>query len=66
MVWAVRRCRPTPAGFAAGSALVLLAFLAWSKQAHFNYYDLAIGLLICAIAAGGPVGAPVSPGRTVA
>lgn len=66
MVWALRRCRPNPAGFAAGSALVLLAFLAWSKQAHFNYDDLAIGLLICAVAAGGSVGAPVSPGRTVA
>lgn len=66
MVWAFRRCRPTPAGFAAGCALVLLAFLAWSKQAHFNYYDLAIGLLICAVAAGGSAGAGPSRGRTVA
>ncbi len=66
MVWALRRCKPTPAGFAAGSALVLLAFLAWSKQAHCNYYDLAIGLLICAVAAGGSAGTPATPGRTVA
>ena len=65
-VWALRRCRPTPAGFAAGGALVVMAFLAWSKQAFFNYYDLVIGLLICAVASGGTAPDPAMPERTVA
>jgi len=59
---ALRRCRPTPAGFAAAGALVVLAGLAWSKQAHCNYYDLVIGLLACAVAPAASTGAP---GRTV-
>ncbi|HZW89218.1 MAG TPA: hypothetical protein VFF12_09085, partial [Myxococcaceae bacterium] len=66
MLWALRRCRPTPAGFAAGSALVIFSLLAWSKQSHCNYYDLVIGLLVCAVAAAGAPGEPASPGRTVA
>jgi len=54
LVVALRRCRPTPAGFAAGSALVLLATLAWSKQAHCNYLYLVVGLLLCSVAAADP------------
>ena len=62
---ALRRCRPTPAGFAAGVALVLLATLAWSKQAHCNYLYLVVGLLLCSVAVSRP-GAPAPPGtRTV-
>ena len=59
---ALIRCRPTPAGFAAAGALVILAVLAWSKQAHANYYDLVIGLLACAVAPAASTGAA---GRTV-
>jgi len=64
-VWALRRCRPTPAGFAAGGALVVLALLAWSKQAFCNYYDLVIGLLACAVAASESPAGATSPDRTV-
>jgi hypothetical protein len=53
-VVALRRCRPTPAGFAAGCALVLLATLAWSKQAHCNYNYLVVGLLLCSVAVKAP------------
>ncbi|RPH68667.1 MAG: hypothetical protein EHM78_18085 [Myxococcaceae bacterium] len=51
---ALRRCRPTPSGFAAGSALVLLAMLAWSKQAHCNYLYLVVGMLLCSVAVADP------------
>ena len=64
-VVALRRCRPTPAGFAAGSALVLLATLAWSKQAHCNYLYLVVGLLLCSVAAVEPESGPSPRGRTV-
>jgi hypothetical protein len=62
---AVLRCRPTPAGFAAGGALVMLALLAWSRQSHLNYYDLVIGLLVCAVASWSSSVAPETPGRPV-
>ncbi|HZX41644.1 MAG TPA: hypothetical protein VFE93_07380, partial [Myxococcaceae bacterium] len=62
---ALRRCRPTPAGFAAGSALVLLATLAWSKQAHCNYLYLVVGLLLCSVAASAPRPSGPNDGRTV-
>jgi len=62
---ALRRCRPTPAGFAAGSALVLLATLAWSKQAHCNYLYLVVGLLLCSVASTEPAADSLPGGRTV-
>jgi hypothetical protein len=62
---ALRRCRPTPAGFAAGFALVLLATLAWSKQAHCNYLYLVVGLLLCSVASAEPAADPLPGGRTV-
>jgi hypothetical protein len=62
---ALRRCRPTPAGFAAGSALLLLAMLAWSKQAHCNYLYLVVGMLLCSVAVAEPAAAPAAGGRTV-
>jgi len=62
---ALRRCMPTPAGFAAGSALVLLATLAWSKQAHCNYLYLVVGLLLCSVASAGPAADSLAGGRTV-
>jgi hypothetical protein len=62
---ALRRCRPTPAGFAAGSALVLLAMLAWSKQAHCNYLYLVAGMLLCSVAAAEPAAGPAAGARTV-
>ena len=65
LVVALRRCRPTPAGFAAGCALVLLATLAWSKQAHCNYLYLVVGLLLCSVAAAEPESGPSPRGRTV-
>ena len=65
LVVALRRCRPTPAGFAAGSALLLLATLAWSKQAHCNYLYLVVGLLLCSVAAVEAESSPSPRGRTV-
>jgi hypothetical protein len=62
---ALRRCRPTPAGFAAGCALMLLAMLAWSKQAHCNYLYLIAGLLLCSVAVGSPAVPAREAGRTV-
>ncbi|HSP19268.1 MAG TPA: hypothetical protein VLQ79_07135 [Myxococcaceae bacterium] len=62
---ALRRCRPTPAGFAAGYGLVLLAMLAWSKQAHCNYFYLVIGMLLCSVAVSGPGPDPAGSRRTV-
>jgi len=62
---ALLRCRPTPAGFAAAGALVLLALLAWSKQAHDNYYDLVFGFLACAVAPAASTPEPEKLGRQV-
>jgi hypothetical protein len=41
----------TPAGFAAGVALVYGAFFAVNKQAFCNYYFFVLGALCCAVAA---------------
>lgn len=43
----------TPAGFAAASAVVLLCFFAFNKQAFCNYYYLVIGALALAAATAG-------------
>ena len=43
----------TPAGFAAGSALVFLVFFAFAKQAFANYYFFCTGALAIAAAATG-------------
>jgi hypothetical protein len=50
------RCGKTPAGFAAGTALILFAFFAFNKQAFGNYYYVVIGAMCCAIAAGAAEG----------
>jgi hypothetical protein len=47
----LRRCPRTPAGFAAATGLVLLAFFAFNKQAFCNYYHLVIGAFCCAAGA---------------
>jgi hypothetical protein len=39
----------TPAGVAAGVALVYYAFFAFNKQAFANYYLFVVGALACAI-----------------
>jgi hypothetical protein len=44
------RGRRTPAGFAAGLAVVFFAFFAFNKQAFANYYYFVIGAMCCAIA----------------
>ena len=41
----------TAAGFAAGGALILLAFFAFNKQAFCNYYFVVVGALWCAVGA---------------
>ena len=51
IVLALRRGPRTPSGFAAAAGLTLLAFFSCSKQAHANYYYLAIGVLAAALAA---------------
>ena len=48
---ALRKLPRTPAGFAAGLALVCLAFFAFNKQAFCNYYHFVIGALCCAAGA---------------
>src|SRR4030095_6688082 len=47
MVWRAPR---TPAGFAAGGAMVLFAFFAFNKQAFCNYYFVVLAAMIAAIA----------------
>jgi hypothetical protein len=48
---ALWRAPRTPAGFAAGVALVYLCFFAFNKQAFCNYYSFVIGATFCAAAA---------------
>jgi 4-amino-4-deoxy-L-arabinose transferase-like glycosyltransferase len=48
------RAARTPAGFAASTAIVLLVFFVFSKQAFVHYFYLVIGCLCCAIAAMQP------------
>ena len=54
LAWGVRRAAPTAAGFAAATAVALLAFFALNKQAFINYYFLVVGALCCALAAAAP------------
>ncbi|HUH06869.1 MAG TPA: glycosyltransferase 87 family protein [Egibacteraceae bacterium] len=60
--WAPR----SATGMAAGSAIVMLAFLLMSKQAFTNYYFFAIGALTLAVAAseGADAGHPASYGAS--
>jgi hypothetical protein len=60
---ALWRCPRTPAGFAAGVAILFLAFFATSKQAFCNYYALVLAALCCALAAtpGVPCAKPRRP-----
>ena len=51
----------TATGFAAGSALVLLAFNVVNKQSFFNHYSLVLGLLVVAAAARSVDGAGEDP-----
>jgi hypothetical protein len=62
-ILALWRCPRTPAGFAAGFALVFFAFFATSRQAFCNYYALVLAALCCAIAAmpGCPRSRPLRP-----
>jgi hypothetical protein len=48
---ALWRAPRTPAGFAAGVALVYIAFFAFNKQAFCNYYFFVLGAMACAAAA---------------
>ena len=48
------RAPRTPAGFAAASALLFFAFVAFNKQAFCNYYYFVIALLATAVAAMEP------------
>jgi hypothetical protein len=48
------RCRHTPAGFAAGTAMVFFVFFALGKQAFANYYYFVIGAMCCAVATATP------------
>lgn len=51
--FALWRGRRSPAGFAAASAVVLLAFFLFSKQAFMNYYYFTFILLVFAVALSG-------------
>jgi len=46
----------TPAGFAAGGAMILFAFFAFNKQAFCNYYFVVVGALWAATSATGASG----------
>jgi len=43
LTWALRKAPRSAAGFAASTALVLLIFFAFNKQAFCNYYFAVIG-----------------------
>ena len=51
LVLVLWRAPRTPAGFAAGIALVFIVFFALNKQAFCNYYYFVIGTMCCAVAA---------------
>jgi hypothetical protein len=51
LAFALWRAPKTPAGFAAGSALVFTLFFVFAKQAFCNYYFLIIGMLCAGLAA---------------
>ncbi len=50
LVLAYRWCDRSPHGFASGVALVILAFLLFTKQTFFNHYFLVVGALLIALA----------------
>lgn len=54
---ALWRSPASPAGFALSTALVLITFFAWNKQAFCNYYFFALGALCMALAIGDSSGA---------
>jgi hypothetical protein len=60
-VLALRKAPRTPAGFAAGVALVCFLFFAFNKQAFCNYYHFVIGALCCAAGAAERGGGSASP-----
>ena len=49
MVLVFWRTPRTPAGFAAGGAMILFAFFAFNKQAFCNYYFVVLGALLVAV-----------------
>jgi hypothetical protein len=55
---ALWRLPRTPAGFAAATALLYLVFVAFNKQALYNYFVFVIGALCCAVAAAQPAPRP--------
>jgi hypothetical protein len=62
VVYCLRKCPRTPAGFAAALGLVCFVFFAFNKQAFCNYYHLVIGALCCAARAAAPVDPPTVAG----
>lgn len=50
MIFCLRRCPRTPAGFSAAFASTYFAFFAFNKQAFCNYYYLVLGALCLAVA----------------
>ena len=50
VVLVLLRAPRTPAGFAAGVGLTMLAFFSVNKQAFCNYYFFVAGALCCAAA----------------
>jgi hypothetical protein len=65
LLFALWRSPRSASGFAAASALVLLAFFVFGKQAFCNYYFVVIAALCCAVATAGPDAPPtVLPGES--
>jgi hypothetical protein len=50
LLLALWRAERSPAGFAAGGALVYLVFISLNKQAFANYYYFVLGTLYVAVA----------------
>jgi hypothetical protein len=63
-LFALRRFPATPAGFAAATALVLLAFFSFNKQAFCNSYFFVLGALSCALAAAQASSEPAQASST--
>jgi len=51
IIFAIKRCSHTPAGFAAAIAFIYLIFFAFNKQAFCNYYYFVIGAACWSVAA---------------
>lgn len=49
-IWSLRNAPRTPAGFSAATALVLLTFFSFNRQAFFNYYFLVLAVSCCTVA----------------